>query len=191
MWVRSRSGLARRYWSNGVSLQLAVIIIAGAAANYAFATVGPLQETKRIALGLTDNQIGVPAMNASALVAEFVVPNLRGRTLMILGIAQVAGMSGAFALGGKLVALYGADSNGWRWTMLWLAVPVVVALALTFWVREPQRLHGGRRKLAWRAAFAGLWRYWALAITAGRRDPTNLEATASSRRSGTRGGTTP
>jgi predicted MFS family arabinose efflux permease len=211
--------------------QLASIIIAGAAANYAFATVGPLQETMRIALGLTDNQIGVlqgpalylppmalgiplgflidrfsrarlltifttleilgsvltafaptfavllgaraliglmqsaNAMNASALVAEFVLPSLRGRTLMILGIAQVAGMSGAFALGGKLVALYGADSHGWRWTMLWLAVPLVAALVLTFWVREPQRLHGGRRKLAWRAAFAGLWRYRAVLLS--------------------------
>ena len=210
--------------------QLGTIIIAGAAANYASATVGPLQETMRIALGLTDNQIsvlqgpalylpsiavGIPlgflidrlsrarllviftalevlgsvltalaptfavlllaraligsmqsanAMNASALVAEFVSPNQRGRTLMILGIAQVAGISAAFALGGRLVAAYGAEPNSWRWTMLWLAAPVVVTLVLTFWVREPPRMDGARREVVWRAAFAGLWRYRAMLL---------------------------
>jgi MFS family permease len=210
--------------------QLAAIIIAGAAANYASATVGPLQESMRIALGLTDNQIavlqgpalylppvalGIPlgflidrfsrarllvvftaleilgclatacaptfaillgaraligsmlsgnAMNASALVAEFVSPEQRGRTLMILGIAQVAGMSAAFVLGGKLVALYGADSNSWRWAMLWLALPLVPVLVLTWWVREPQREDGGRRKMVLRCAFAGLWRHRAMLL---------------------------
>jgi MFS family permease len=181
--------------------QLAAIIIAGAAANYASATVGPLQETMHFALGLTDNQVailqgpalylpsiavGIPlgflidrlsrarllviftalevlgsvltalapnfvvlllaralvgsmqaanSMNASALVAEFVSPDLRGRTLMILGVAQVAAMSVAFAVGGKLVALYGAERSSWRWTMLWLTAPLVVTLVLASWVR--------------------------------------------------------
>jgi MFS family permease len=209
---------------------LAAIIIAGAAANYSSATVGPLQETMRIALGLTDNQVavlqgpalylpsiavGIPlgflidrfsrarllviftalevlgsvltafaptfavlllaraligsmqtanSMNASALVAEFVLPTQRGRTLMILGIAQVAGVSVAFTLGGKLVALYGAERNGWRWTMMWLAVPLVVTLVSTFWVRDPHRIGGARREVAGRAAFSGLWRYRAMLL---------------------------
>jgi MFS family permease len=213
-----------------ILFQLAAIIIAGAAANYASATVGPLQETMRIALGLSDNQVailqgpalylpsiavGIPlgflidrlsrarllviftaievlgsvltalaptfavlllaralvgsmqaanSMNASALVAEFVSPTQRGRTLMILGIAQVAAMSAAFALGGKLVALYGAEHSSWRWTMLWLTVPLVMTLVLTFWVREAQRTDGGRREVAWRAAFAALWRYRAMLL---------------------------
>jgi MFS family permease len=211
-------------------LQLCAIIIAGAAANYALSTVGPLQETMRIALRLTDNQIaviqgpalylpsiavGIPlgffidrfsrarllviftalevlgsvltafapsftvlvmaraligsmqtanSMNASALVAEFVSPSQRGRTLMILGVAQVASVSAAFALGGKIVSLFGAAPDGWRWTMLWLAVPLVLTLVMTFWVREPHRLGAAPREVPWRAGFVRLWRYRAMLL---------------------------
>jgi MFS family permease len=210
--------------------QLAAIIVAGAAANYATATVGPLQETMQAALGLTDNQIavlqgpalylpsiavGIPlgflidrfsrarllaiftalevlgsvltalaptfavlllaraligsmqsanSMNASALVAEFVSPTKRGRTLMILGVVQMAGISVAFALGGQLLTFFGAAHNGWRWSMMWLTVPVVLTLALTFWVREPRRLGRARSTVTAGAACVGLWRYRAMLL---------------------------
>jgi MFS family permease len=209
--------------------QLAAIILAGASANYALCTLGPLQETIRTAMGFTDNQmamlqgpalylpsmlVGLPlgflidrisrarllavftgleflgtiltalapnfgvllvarvligsmltanSMNASALVAEWTMPHRRGRALMMLGIGQIALMSAAFALGGKLVALGGADPDAWRWAMQGLAVPIGLVSLLSLWVRDPpQRGETRRRTLAWRSAAAALWRYRAM-----------------------------
>ena len=200
-------------------------MIAGAGGTYAWSTVGPLQETMRVALALTDGQIAllqgpalylpwVPgaillgylmdrfsrarllvilaalevigtvltalapnffillgaraliglaicgtAMDASALVAGFVAPGQRGRMLTIFGIAQIAGMSAAFALGGRLAAQFGTGPDGWRWAMLALTVPLAFVFVLTLWVREPPRTIAASREVSIRWAFTEVWRF--------------------------------
>jgi len=214
-----RSAIRNRFF------QLTAIILAGGAANFALFAVGPLQETIRIALGLTDNQIallqgpalylppllvGFPlgllidrfprarllalftalevvgtvltalapsftvillargligsmqcatAMNASAIIVEWVQPHRRGRALMLLGVAQIASVSTVFALGGELLVLFDAGPSTWRWAMLGLAAPLGLIFLLTLWVREPPRRADAPCALAWRAAVAALWRY--------------------------------
>lgn len=95
------------------------------------------------------------AMNASALVAEWVAPGRRGSTLMILGIGQMACVSAAFALGGHLIALLG----NWRWAMMGLAVPLAPVFLMALWVREPERECAPRPKLEWGTAVMRLWCY--------------------------------
>jgi len=215
-----------------VIVQLITLIVVGGAANYGLTTLGPLQETIRLALGLTDTQmsllqgpalylppilLGVPvgllidrlprarllvvftalevggglllagapgfavlvlaralsgaattaiAMNASALVAEITRPEQRGRTLMLLGMLQIACMSLAFALGGDFVALYGVQPNGWRWAALWLTVPQGLVFLLSFWIREPAHAQvGALHKTTIREACIALWRYRAMLLT--------------------------
>ncbi len=58
---------------------------------------------------------------------------------MIVLVGQIAGMSGAFAMGGALVSMSTAQEWGWRWAMLWLAAPLVPIVLLTIFMREPQR----------------------------------------------------
>ncbi len=98
-------------------------------------------------------------MNSSALLAEVVPEARRGRTLMILGVAQMAAAGLSFALGGEIVTLYGSDVESWRWTMLWLAVPLFVAMSLAFTIRAPFRETApGVKGPRWSHALAVLWR---------------------------------
>lgn len=211
--------------------QLAVIVLAGGAASYAFNTLSPLQEMIRVAMNLTDRQIsilqgpalylppmliGIPlgllidrfsrarlltiftaleiagtistalasnfitilfaraligsmqtanAMNASALVAEWVSPTHRGRTLMMLGFLQTASVSTAFALGGQFAAYFGHTPNGWRWSMLGLAIPLSLVLLLTLCVHDLPRANQAPHFQGWRATAAALWNYRARLLT--------------------------
>ncbi len=104
------------------------------------------------------------SMNASALIVEWAQPHRRGRLLMILGISQVAFISAAFALGGKLVALGGGAPDAWRWAMLGLAAPLGLICLLTIWVREPPRRSEAPPMLAWREAATSLWRLRAMLV---------------------------
>lgn len=211
--------------------QLAVVVLTGGAASYAFSTLNPLQEMIRVAMDLTDRQIsilqgpalylppiliGIPigllidrfsrtrlltiftaleivgtvstalasnfvamllaraligsmqaanATNASALIAEWVAPTRRGRTLMILGALQLAGVSAVFALGGELALYFEHIPNGWRWSMLGLTVPLVLVFILTLWLREPPRANDEVHVPGWRATAEALWRYRAKLLT--------------------------
>jgi hypothetical protein len=117
-----------------------------------------------IARALVGLMLYASAMNASALVSGLVGPAQRGRALMILGFAQIAGMSAAFALGGKLAALFGSGPNGWRWAMLWLTLPLAAVLLLTLWIREPPRSGAVALRASLRSSFVALWRYRAMML---------------------------
>jgi MFS family permease len=99
------------------------------------------------------------AMNSSALIAEWVTPTRRGRTLMMLGVLQIAGVSAAFALGGELVTYFSHTANGWRWSMLALTVPLLLVFVSTLCIRELPRASGNRPVLSWRATCQALWHY--------------------------------
>jgi MFS family permease len=185
--------------------QLLLLVIAACAGAYARTAVGPLQETMRLALALSDNQmallqgpalalpfvalavplgiyidrssrarlilivttvgaacslltaaapgfvvlcisrclVGVAAFAVNPIVlslaADLYAPAQRGRATMAISIGQFAGMSAAFALGGALMTGFGPGPFGWRWAMLWLTAPLVVAMFLMLAAREPAR----------------------------------------------------
>jgi MFS family permease len=73
-----------------------------------------------------------------ALLADFFVSTQRGRATTALIVAQVMGNSAAFALGGTLLTAMDSTQS-WRWTMLWLVVPLVLMSLPVFALREPVR----------------------------------------------------
>ena len=81
------------------TFQLSAIILAGGSANYALVTLGPLQETVRVAMGLSDTQIALvqgPALYLSpvlvALPLGFLIDRFpRPRLLAIFTLLEVVG----------------------------------------------------------------------------------------------------
>ena len=74
-----------------------------------------------------------------SLLADHYPPAQRGLVTTIAIVGQVTGTSVAFALGGTLLAMSGAGSEGWRWAMLWLPAPLVSIVLLMLALREPPR----------------------------------------------------
>jgi len=207
----------------GRLIQLLVLGMATAGANYSQGIVSPLQEAIRAALLLSDNQlallqglamavpiaiIGIPvgrlvdrssrvrilrvfalvavigtaataaaanftqlflsrclsglvapatAMVAVSLIADLFGPSERGRALMVLGICQVAGLAGAFALGGLVLSIAGKEH--WRAAVLGSAVPLILVLTLTLCAREPRRTDLREYVENTRGALGLLWGY--------------------------------
>lgn len=207
------------------TLQMTLLTLAVLAANYARTAIGPLQETMRVALALSDNQIALiqgPALSmpvviaaiplglvidrysrvrlvlilailnvmgsvftalapsfvwlfaarclvgltatatftaSLSLVADLYAPEQRGRATTAIAVCQIVGMSAAFALGGALAAKWGASSDGWRWAILSLVIPMVPILLLTLAMREPARTGLSVKNPTISEAWPELWRY--------------------------------
>jgi MFS family permease len=190
--------------SRGLSLVL--LAVAASAGAFARTALGPLQESMRGALSLTDNQIAVlqgPALAlpvvlaavplgmlidrrsrarllcafaicdvvgswGTALAPNFTVllivravvgltatatqtaafsvlsdlykPDQRGRATMAVTVGQYIGLSAAFALGGVLLNRFCCTGDSWRWSMLVLSVPLLLAVVATAILREPPRI---------------------------------------------------
>jgi MFS family permease len=210
-----------------------LLVAAAMGAYYARYTIGPLQETMRAALNLSDNQIALlqgPALAvpmalaaiplgfiidrhsrvrlllilvagtlvgsvltaltpnfaglvaarglvgfssfavnpvAISLLSDLYVPSQRGRATMMLSIGQVIGSSAAFALGGQLIAVFGAGPNGWRWALIELSAPLLLAVIAAFSMHEPPRSGTVVRNPSIRQALAELWRLRAIIATLG------------------------
>src|SRR5882762_5560032 len=74
-----------------------------------------------------------------SVVADLFPPHQRGRANTAMSVAQIAGMSAAFALGGALLESGRAESHAWRWTMAEMSGPLVVATVFALGLREPPR----------------------------------------------------
>lgn len=105
--------------------------------------------------------LAVPGITIAALsmIADLYEPAQRGRAFMVLTVGQVAGMSAAFALGGRLLSAFDATPDAWRWAMVWLTGPLVVLFCLLLAAREPVRSGVVVDNPSFRAAFVELWRY--------------------------------
>ncbi|HEY6923725.1 MAG TPA: MFS transporter, partial [Steroidobacteraceae bacterium] len=79
------------------------------------------------------------AIAAYSLLADLYSSSGRGRATTVIMLGQVGGSSLAFALGGLLLSQFFDASNGWRWTMLYMAALFVPIIALTLGLREPIR----------------------------------------------------
>jgi MFS family permease len=204
--------------------QLLLLSLATASAFLARTSLGPLQETMRVALALSDSQmallqgpplalgiiatvplgmlidqrmrvqliwifalLGVLAsglgttassvavlfaarcltgLSAAAvfttvlsLLADWYPPEQRGRATMAVGFGAAVGLSGAFALGGSLLALIGPGANSWRWAMLGLSFPMIACLLCVGAMKEPARTGSTVKNLAPRDVYAALWCY--------------------------------
>ncbi|KQR82324.1 MFS transporter [Sphingomonas sp. Leaf343] len=83
---------------------------------------------------------------ALSLTADLCVPEQRGRAMLVVNLGKIAGIAGAFALGGWL---FGAFTGGtlptiagmvpWRGTHVVLAIVSIVLIAPLLLLREPAR----------------------------------------------------
>jgi predicted MFS family arabinose efflux permease len=125
-------------------------VLTGLASSFRFLLVG------RCLVGFAALAINPVALS---LLADFYPPAQRGRATMVIAIGQVGGMSAAFALGGALLAAAGSAPNGWRWTMLWLTVPLALVIFAMVAMREPPRTGLAIENPSLRQAWAELWVY--------------------------------
>jgi MFS family permease len=75
---------------------------------------------------------------AASLISDLVAPDRRGRANMVVAIGQVIGMAAAFATSGL-----GFDTSkypdAWRRAMWYVAMALILVLAITAFMREPPR----------------------------------------------------
>lgn len=97
---------------------------------------------------------------AYSLVADLYRPAQRGRACMLVAAGVGLGTPAAFAMGGVLLGMQGADTEGWRWTLFWMtSPPLVIVLLLMTKLREPQRMDIVVKDPPIGRAFAELWRH--------------------------------
>lgn len=125
----------------------------------ALASNFPLLAAARCLIGLTQTGVSTAAFS---LLADFCTPERRGRGAMIVSVSQMGGNSAAFSLGGLLLAMTGPGPEGWRWTMFWMASPLVPVMFLMLAMREPPRTGQVIKNLSTHEAWPELWRYRAV-----------------------------
>jgi MFS family permease len=140
-------------------LLLFVTLSAGASILTAMASGFAVLFLARSLVGLA---AAATATAVASLVADLYLPAQRGRANIMVAVGQVGGMSAAFALGGELLAMTGGDTQGWRWAMFWLSMPMLVVVALTCVLREPPRTGVIRKHASSGESFAELWQYRAI-----------------------------
>jgi MFS family permease len=134
---------------------LTVLVAAGSgltmvAANFAVMFAG------RCLVGFSSSTLVIIGFS---LLADWYPPERRGRIKAILVLGQYVGASAAFALGGKLLAIF-SWSDGWRWTLFWLTAPALaLAICLLATMREPPRTGVLIRKPPSRELLVELWQY--------------------------------
>ncbi len=150
--------LIDRYTRVRLLLLFALVDVAGNLLTAAASSLA-LLFTARCLVG-----VAVPAtvITALSLLADLYAPAQRGRATMAISIGQVAGMSGAFALGGALAAAFPSVEGGWRFAVCWLTAPLVLGTLLILAMREPARTGIAVARPSVREAGEELWRHRAL-----------------------------
>jgi len=142
-------GLPLQQWVvDGYLLALAALILPGGSISDLFGRV-PVLRFGLAAFG-TGSLLAAAAAWPSMLIAARLIQGLGGALLVPGSLALInsafdradrpaaigswtAWTSTAFALGPLLGGLT-VDALGWRWIYIWLAIPVIVGFALTFWL---------------------------------------------------------
>lgn len=207
------------------STQLIILTAVMGAALFARAALGPLQETIRLSLHLTDTQVAIlqgPALSipivigafplglivdrfsrarllvllatctdlgvfgsalapnfgtlfvarsliglsapatwmaCTSVLSDLYAPDQRGRANMCIILGQAVGNGFAFILGGALLGVFKTGGDQWRYVLFGQAVPVLVALSLTGFLKEPKRTERFVRNPSVVQALRELWAY--------------------------------
>lgn len=138
-----------------VALQTGCILLSAVAPNFSVMAIA------RASVGVMSIAI---LMTVCALVADTVAAERRGRVFVFFGIAQVVASAGAFALGGKLLAHFGSETEAWRYALGWLAAPLLPILGLCLWLPEPASRSESKKTNSFRSVATQLWRYKAMLV---------------------------
>ncbi len=76
----------------------------------------------------------------SSIFADTYPIGIRGRIASVTGtVGRIAAVLSPLLVGGIAALFGGAESGGWRWAFIILAIPTIIVAILAFWVREPPR----------------------------------------------------
>lgn len=107
--------------------------------------------------------VGLAAMAtgtaAYSLIADLFEEERRGRATMVYAVGQYAGMSAAFALGGRLLATMGGGAGDWRTAMMYLVSPLALIALSILALREPTRRESIIQNPSLRDIGVEIWRY--------------------------------
>jgi MFS family permease len=142
-----------RYQRGHTLLVLAAVNVLGSALT-ALASSFTLLFFARCLIGFAVTATG-PA--AYSLMGDLYPPGRRGYAAMAFNVGGCAGMSAVFSIGGALAGAAGSGAAGWRWAMLWLGGPLLLALLLMLGMREPARTDQIVKSPSVRQACAELW----------------------------------
>jgi len=132
-----------------VALDLAGSILTGLSSEFIMLFVA------RSVVGLAETGSLIAAFS---LVADLSLPAQRGRASMVIGGGSELSAPVAFAVGGALLAHFGASANAWREAMLWMTIPPIAVIAvLMLRLPEPPRTGVIVKNPPLRAALARLW----------------------------------
>ena len=155
-------GLGVDRYSRANLLVIATVLDLVGTVTTALATSFTLLLCARCLVGLA---APATAVTAYSLLGDLYGTSQRGRATMIVMLGQVGASSFAFAVGGSLLSRFSADTDGWRWTMLWMAIPLVAIVPVTFGLREPPRTGRANCGPNVRNAWSELRRYRAFVLT--------------------------
>jgi MFS family permease len=147
-----------RYSRVRLLLLCGVLSIVGSALTALAPNFGTLF-ISRCVIGLT---APATAMAAASLIADICAPAQRGRVNMLVTVGQTGSMAGAFALGGVLLASFGAGPTGWRQVVLVLTSPLLLITLLVPLMGEPLRTDVEAVNPSPAQSIAELWRYRAV-----------------------------
>jgi len=139
-------------------LLLAALNVAGTALTSVVSSV-PALFFARALVGLAATATFTAVLS---VVADLYPPHQRGRANTAVSVAQIAGMSTAFALGGAVLE---RGEHAWREVMMVMAAPLVVATLLMLALREPPRLETSGKELL--RGGSDLQRLWGLRVSLG------------------------
>jgi predicted MFS family arabinose efflux permease len=94
-----------------------------------------------------------------SMAGDWVAPAYRGRATMVLTLGETLGSPAAFALGGVLLVF-----ANWSRTLLWMAVPMVLVLALLAVIKEPLRREVSVARPPLRSILPLLWEHRRVAV---------------------------
>jgi predicted MFS family arabinose efflux permease len=110
----------------------------------------------RFLLGLSITGMLVPSYS---MAGDWVAPAYRGRATMVLTLGETLGSPAAFALGGVLLIF-----ANWSRALLWMAVPMVLVLALVVVIKEPLRREVSVARPPLRSILPLLWEHRRVAV---------------------------
>jgi len=145
--------LIDRYSRARLILLLATLNVVGSALTAVASSIAALFAARAL-VGLAATATFTAVLS---VVADLFPPHQRGRANTAVSVAQIAGMSTAFALGGALLEHDRAASHAWRSAMAGMSGPLLVAVVLALALREPPRSETLMEENSSAVDLPGLW----------------------------------
>ena len=139
--------------------RLLVLLAACTACGVLGSAFAPNFETLLAARSIIGLSAPATWMACTSVLSDLYAPDQRGRANMCIILGQAVGNGFAFILGGALLGLFQTGTDQWRYVLFGQAVPVMLALFLTIFLKEPNRTERFVENPSVVQALRELWAY--------------------------------